>query len=51
MTLKIDEKFEKKSDLLFHKWQEFGETWPKHSKSPIHALSFAPLVQSIYCLV
>ena len=22
----------KKTDLLFQKWQEFGEIWPKHSK-------------------
>ena len=22
----------KKTDLLFQKWQEFGEFWPEHSK-------------------
>ena len=22
----------RKTDLLFKKWQEFGETWPEHSK-------------------
>ena len=32
MTLMIDAKFEKKTDLLFQKWQEFGEFSPEHSK-------------------
>ena len=25
--------YEKKTDLLFQKWQEFGEFWPEHLKS------------------
>ena len=25
-------KIQRKTDLLFQKWQEFGETWPRHSK-------------------
>ena len=25
-------KISTKTDLLFHKWQEFGEFWPEHSK-------------------
>ena len=32
MVLKSDVKFEKKTDLLFQKWQEFGEFWPEYSK-------------------
>ena len=32
MTLKSDEKFEKKNNLLFWKWQEFDEFWPEYSK-------------------
>ena len=32
MILKTDAKFEKKTDLLFQKWQEFGEFWSNHSK-------------------
>ena len=32
MALKSDAEFEKKTDLLFQKWQEFGEVWPEHSK-------------------
>ena len=40
MTLKIDAKFEKKTDLLFQKWQEFDEFWFKHSKvSKIYTLT------------
>ena len=33
MTQKSDAKFEKKNDLLFQKWEEFGEFWPEHSKA------------------
>ena len=32
MTLKSDAKFEKKTHLWFHKWQQFGEFRPEHSK-------------------
>ena len=37
----------RKTNLLFQKWQEFGEFWSEHSKSPKFALSLVPFVQSI----
>ena len=41
MKLKNDAK--KKQILLFQKWQEFGEFWPKHTrKSPKFALLLVP---------
>ena len=47
MTLKIDANFEKKPNLLFHKWQDFGEFWPKHLKFSKYLLWLFPFVQSI----
>ena len=40
----------KKLVCCFKDWNNFGETWPDHSKSPKLAISFAPVVQSISCL-
>ena len=46
MTPKIDAKFEEKV-MLFQKWQEFDQFWPKHLKVSEFALSMVPIVQSI----
>ena len=37
----------RKTDLLFQKWQEFGEFWPEHSKFSKFSLWLAPFVHSI----
>ena len=40
-------KIRRKTDLLFEKWQEFGEFWPEHSKFLKFPLWLVPFVQSI----
>ena len=40
-------KIRRKTDLLYQKWQEFGEFWPEHSKFSKVLLWLAPFVQSI----
>ena len=37
----------RKTDLLFQKWQEFGEFWSEYLKSQKFALLLVPIVQSI----
>ena len=37
----------RKTDLLFQKWQEFGENWPSTQKSEKCALSLIAILQSI----
>ena len=46
MTLKSDAKIEKKTDLLFQKWQEVGEFWPEQLKFSKFPRSLVPFVQS-----
>ena len=50
LTLNSDDMFEKKTDLLFQKWQEFAEFWPEHSKFSKFSLLLVPFVESVYHL-
>ena len=51
MTLTIDAKFEKKTDLCFQKWHgEFGKFSPKHWKVSKLGLWWYPFIQSRKCM-
>ena len=51
MTLKIDVKFEKKTDLCFGKWhEEFGKISPEHTKVSKMGLWSDAFVQCRKCM-